>query len=260
MGRDLERLVDLKEAEHAPHRVEIGPAIVVVDQHQHAVRREDRPVALELVHEAHPLLVVSPERVARPGGERGLQIAGPIDATAHVVVVQRSDEARRLSQDRDDPCGRVRGRDGPGRRVGREVLRARLTGPLLCPGGGEQSEVVRLRRLAREGEPEIVVGDEEPWFLDRRHVDLRVLAEHVVERRRAALGVADDEEVREAPRRRGLHRPGPHGREAHHAPPRAVTATAPWWSTGSSFRRCVGGLRTTVTPGGSHRPYRRHSA
>ena len=136
--------------------------------------------------------------------ERPAQVALNLDVHLHVLQMQRAQERGGLAQDRDDPRPRRELRDAPGGGVGHQVGGGGLAGALVGPRGREQREVLieRLGPLAdhRLARGRAQLGREEPWLLDVGHEDLRVGAQHPVERGRPALGVADDEEVGHARR------------------------------------------------------------
>ena len=79
-----------------------------------------------------------------------------------------------------------------------QILRRRLAHALVGAGGGEQRQVLLERPWCPFGprwSANVQLGREEPWLLAVGHEDLRMALEHLIQRRRAALGVADDEEV-----------------------------------------------------------------
>ena len=79
-----------------------------------------------------------------------------------------------------------------------QVERRGLADALLGPAAANSdaySASVRRRAFGRGGVRSCSSVGEEPRLLALRHVDLRVAAQHLVQRRRAALGLPDDEEV-----------------------------------------------------------------
>src|SRR5438045_2193834 len=75
-----------------------------------------------------------------------------------------------------------------------EIRRRRLADELLRCSRLEQCQVIleRIYAHARAGNK---LGCQKPRLLALRHVDLRMLPEHLVERRRPALEMPDDEEI-----------------------------------------------------------------
>ena len=145
-----------------------------------------------------------PSRGARSSASALREVLLGLDVVLQQLQVQRAQEARRLAQDRDDP----RVRAAPRRSRAAAVRERRYGGeasPASCSGRGvgEQREVL-LERVAAVaagagGKRERRSLREEPRLLELGHEDLRVAPQHLVERGRAALGVADDEEVGHPP-------------------------------------------------------------
>ncbi len=124
--------------------------------------------------------------------------------------MQRAQEARRLAQDRDDARVRLHLGDRAGRRARPQVQRRGLTDPLAGRPRREQRQVL-LERVGSADRPawrraNVQLRREEPRLLSVGHVDLRVAPQHLIQRSRAALGVADDEEVGN-PRRHPYEQP-----------------------------------------------------
>ncbi len=213
---DLHRalLLDLEQAQHLAHGPVVVRAEVLVYEHEHMLLPEQGVVAAQLLDVVDQRGVLQQLRAVRatrdlpPGPplalelDRAAQVPDALDMRLQQLQVQRAQEARGLAQDRHDACLRLDLGDRGSRGGGPQVGGGCLARTLRLGGAGEQAQVLRerLRELTGHRRPEARphVAREEPRLLRLGHEDLRVAAQHLVQRSRAALGVADDEEVRHA--------------------------------------------------------------
>src|ERR1035441_9479022 len=111
--------------------------------------------------------------------------------------MERVQEAHRLPQHGDDARVRPQLRYAPGGGAGDEVGRRSLANALagLSPVKQRQILLERRRIGTQFLRARVQLWREEPCLLELGHEDLRMTSEELVERRGAALGMTDDEEV-----------------------------------------------------------------
>ncbi len=225
------------------HRLLVVRAEVVVDQRQHLLAREGVVVAAQLLDVLDAVVVDQRARASRrwPGsaGSGGARrrvrprCGSRFTTSWRFCSSCRCSERRKLAGSRKIAMMRasgwtsaIRPRGDRRPQVGGGGLADALPGarmleqpqvvleafrPTLRPVNSIERTSSSCTRGLLAGEvPRLLAG---AGFV-LRHADLRVLAQHLVQRRRAALGVPDDEEVRDA--QRGAYgRRGGLGRRAH---------------------------------------------
>jgi hypothetical protein len=166
--------------------------------------------AAQLLHVADVVGVEQHRGLARPRArgmvafaarvlerQRPAQVLLGLDPTLQHLQVVGAQQGAWLAQDRDHLRSRSDRRDsirGRGRgEVKDRGLAQQLPG--LCRGEQRQVLLERLRRV-----PVFAVGDEVIRLLVRGHENFGMLAQRFVQRRRSALGLADDEEVGDSDR------------------------------------------------------------
>ncbi len=242
---DRHLLVHLEEAQHLAQRALVVGAVVVVDQHQHVLAREDLVEAAQLLGVAHVLGVQQRVRVVAasryPPARRAVAAPArsPCGSRARTRRCSRpsaggtsagSWRARagsRSSRASGCTCAIPRERRASGCTAARPRPRA---GPHARPRTATGSPRACAAVSASRPPPRSGSAGryEEPRLLHVRHEDLRMPSQHLVQRGRAALGVAHDEEVRHAFAR--------HVWRFHHRSRRLTPSSSKptWWA--SSWR------------------------
>src|SRR5664279_3054755 len=215
LALDLDGVVDLKEAQYLANHLYVVAPEVVVDQGQHALSAEallKSPQLLDIANVFGVQQCPSAHRIARNvsaatplllEADRPGEVRLVLDLHLQQLQMKRIEEAGGLAEHRDDTRVGAQLGDPAGGRGCPQIRGRGLARTLLSARRLEQRQIglkrpgAPFRPAATTARSILLVVREELRLLPNRHEYLRMAAQHRMHGSGAALGVADDEEVRQ---------------------------------------------------------------